>query len=148
MVSLVTKPGQTEVSCLHLLGIIVQLPTPEVGRAGLELLQQKVFWKISFSLTLPRFLGCQERGHSLKVKRTSTIIKGGVVESLRLLQMTVSVSTMVVPEAEGVPLLAPAPPARCPIVTPRRAAAEPPSTSAIPLVCNLVVRSGSSRAGT
>lgn len=46
------------------------------------------------------------------------------------------------------PILAPAPPTQCPAVTPRRTAAEMPSTSAFPLVCNLVVRSGSSRAET
>lgn len=51
------------------------------------------------------------------------IVEAGVDESLRPLQMPMSVSIMMVPEAEDMPLLAPAPPARCPAVTPRRTAA-------------------------
>lgn len=72
-------------------------------------------------------MGCQERGESLERKSYHrllyTTIEADVTESLRPLQIARSVSAMVVLEAEDVlSLPAPAPPARCPVVTPRNRA--------------------------
>lgn len=122
---------------LHQLGVIVRLQKSEVGREGIGLLQKKkkkkVFFENLFLLDPPQIQWDARK-------------EAGGTASLRPLQMARSVSAMVVPEAEDVlSLPEPAPPARCPVVTPRArlSAAQLPSTSAL-LVCNLVVRSGSS----
>lgn len=120
---------------LHQLGVIVRLQKSEVGREGIGLLQKKkVFFENLFLLDPPQIQWDARK-------------EAGGTASLRPLQMARSVSAMVVPEAEDVlSLPESAPPARCPVVTPRArlSAAQLPSTSAL-LVCNLVVRSGSSR---